>query len=164
MLWRSCIDIIPCWWCNCRWMKLKTFTIRWFIHSKCNLGYEILEVPTNDWSIGSNYVMDQKERTWSWEEWLIINISNPQLKDKLKLPLQEGWTVKIEDIDNKIDPILEKQVIVKGRTKLIRNSDTEMDYSDKFMFSMINHLSNSHFSPELETKTTIINFTIIQSG
>ena len=45
---------------------------------------------------------------------LIININNPQLKDKLKLPLQEGWAVMIEGIENEIDPmldpILEKQV------------------------------------------------------
>ena len=99
---------------------------------------------------------------------LIININNPQLKDKLKLPLQEGWAVMIKGIENEIDPmldqILEKQIIVKGRTKLIRISDTEMDYSDKFMFYMTTRLSNPHFSPELAAKTTIINFTVIQSG
>ena len=84
------------------------------------------------------------------------------------MPLQEGWTVMIEGIENEIDPmldpILEKQVIVKGRTKLIRISDTEMDYSDKFMFYMTTRLSNPHFSPELAAKTTIISFTVIQSG
>ena len=57
-----------------------------------------------------------------------ININNPQLKDKLKLPLQEGWAVIIERIENGIDSmlylILEKQVILKGRTKVIRVSDT----------------------------------------
>ena len=68
------------------------------------------------------------------------------------------------EIDPMLDPILEKQVIVEGRTKLIRISDTEMDYSDKFMFYMTTRLSNPHFSPELAANTTIINFTVIQSG
>ena len=84
------------------------------------------------------------------------------------MPLQEGWAVIIEGIDNEIDPmldpILEKQVIVKDGAKLIRNSDTEMNYSDKFMFYMTTRLSNPHFSPELAAKSTIINFIVIQSG
>ena len=74
----------------------------------------------------------------------------------------------IEDIENEVDPmfdpVLEKQIIVKGRTKLIRISDTEMDYSDKFMLYLTTSLSNPHFSTELAAKTAIINFTVIQSG
>jgi len=99
---------------------------------------------------------------------LIININNPQLKDKLKLPLQEGWAVMIDGIENGVDPmldpILEKQIIVKGRTKLLKIADNEMDYDDKFMLYMTSRLANPHFSPELAAKTTIINFTVIQSG
>ena len=82
--------------------------------------------------------------------------------------LQEGWAVMVEGIENEVDPmldpVLEKQIIVKGRTKLIRISDTEMDYSDKFMLYLTTRLSNLHFSPELAAKTAIINFTVIQSG
>ena len=99
---------------------------------------------------------------------LIININNPQLKDRLKLPLQEGWTVMVEGIENEVDPmfdlVLEKRIIVKGRIKLIRISDTEMNYSDKFMLYLTTLLLNLHFSPDLAAKTAIINFTIIQSG
>ena len=68
------------------------------------------------------------------------------------------------EVDPMLDPVLEKQIIVKGRTKLIRISDTEMDYSDKFMLYLTTRLSNPHFSPELAAKTAIINFTVIQSG
>jgi dynein heavy chain len=99
---------------------------------------------------------------------LIININNPTLKDRLKLPLQEGWAFMIEGIENEVDPmldpILEKQVIVKGRTKLLKLADQEMDYDDNFMLYMTTRLANPHFSPELAAKTTIINFTVIQSG
>ena len=88
---------------------------------------------------------------------LIININNPKLKDRLKLPLQEGWTVMIEGIENEVDPmfdlVLEKRIIVKGRIKLIRISDTEMNYFDKFMLYLTTLLLNLHFSPELAAKT-----------
>lgn len=99
---------------------------------------------------------------------LIININNPQLKDRLKLPLQEGWAVMVDGIENEVDPmldpVLEKQIIVKGRTKLLKVADQEMDYDDRFMLYMTSRLANPHFSPELAAKTTIINFTVIQSG
>ena len=57
---------------------------------------------------------------------LIVSINNSHLKDKLKLPLQEGWAVMIDGIENEVDPmldpILEKQIIiVKGRTKALED-------------------------------------------
>ena len=63
-----------------------------------------------------------------------------------------------------LDLVLEKQIIIKGRTKLIRISDKEMNYSDKFMLYLTTRLSNPHFSTELAAKTAIINFIVIQSG
>lgn len=45
----------------------------------------------------------------------------------LKFPLQEGFAVMLEGIENEVDPmldpILEKQVIVKGKSKLIKLAD-----------------------------------------
>ena len=67
------------------------------------------------------------------------------------------------EIDSMLDTILEMQIVVKCRTKLIRISDTEMDYSDKFVLYKITRISNSLFSLELTVKTQMINFIIIQS-
>jgi len=63
-----------------------------------------------------------------------------------------------------LDPILEKQIIVKGRNKLIKLADQEMDYDDKFRLYMTSRMANPHFSPELAAKTTIIDFTVTQGG
>jgi dynein heavy chain len=90
------------------------------------------------------------------------------LRDALKWPLQEGFPVLIESIENEVDPmldpILEKQIIVKGRSKLIKLADQEFDYDDKFRLYMTSRLANPHFSPELAAKATIIDFTVTQSG
>jgi len=98
----------------------------------------------------------------------IITLSHPNLKDALKFPLQEGFPVLIESIENEVDPmldpILERQIIVKGRNKLIRIADQEMDYDDKFRLYMTSRLANPHFSPELAAKATIIDFTVTQGG
>lgn len=98
----------------------------------------------------------------------IFTLSNPSLKDALKFPLQEGFPVLIESIENEvdpiIDPILEKQIIVKGRNKLIKIADQDLDYDDKFRLYMTSRLANPHFSPELAAKATIIDFTVTLGG
>merc|ERR1712178_428004 len=68
------------------------------------------------------------------------------------------------EVDPMLDPILEKQITVKGRNKLIRIADQEMDWDDKFRLYMTSRLPNPHFSPELAAKTTIIDSTVTQGG
>jgi dynein heavy chain len=80
------------------------------------------------------------------------------------MPLENGEPLLIESIENEVDPmldpVLEKQYIVKGRAKLIKIADTDFDYDDKFRLYMTSLLANPHFSPELAAKTTIIDFTV----
>ena len=96
----------------------------------------------------------------------VITLNVPNLKDAIKVPLENGWPVLIESIENEIDPmldpLLEKQIVPKGRAKIIKIADQEMDYDDKFKLYMTSRLPNPHFSPELAAKTTIINFTVTQ--
>ena len=70
----------------------------------------------------------------------------------------------IENIENEVDPmldpILEKQWIKKGRNKLIKLGDSDLDYDERFRLYMTSRLANPHFSPELAAKTTIIDFTV----
>ena len=97
-----------------------------------------------------------------------MTLNHPNLRDKLKIPLGEGFPVLIESIENEVDPmldpILEKQIIVKGRNKLIKIADQDFDYDDKFRLYMTSRLPFPHFSPELAAKTTIIDFTVTQNG
>jgi len=98
----------------------------------------------------------------------ILTLNNPMLKDRLKFPLAEGLPCLIESIENEVDPmldpILEKQIIVKGRAKIVIIADTECDYDDSFRLYMTSRLANPHFSPELAAKATIIDFTVTQGG
>lgn len=98
----------------------------------------------------------------------VLTLNHPNLRDALKVPLSEGFPVLIESIENEVDPmldpILEKQIIVKGRNRLIKIADQDMDYDIKFRLYMTSRLANPHFSPELAAKTTIIDFTVTQGG
>jgi dynein heavy chain len=98
----------------------------------------------------------------------ISTLTNPRLRDDLKVPLQEGFPFLIESIENDIDPmldpILEKSIIRKGRSALIKLGDQEIDYDDKFRLYMTSRLPNPHFTPEVAAMTTIIDFTVTQGG
>lgn len=61
------------------------------------------------------------------EQNCILTLKNPNLKDALRVPLENGFPVLIESIENEVDPmldpVLEKQIIHKGRARLIIISD-----------------------------------------
>jgi dynein heavy chain len=98
------------------------------------------------------------------EHGCIFTLANPRLRDDLKFPLQDGIPVLIESVENEVDPmldpILEKQVIVRGRSRLLKLGDQEFDYDEKFRMYLTSRLANPHWSPELAAKTTIIDFTV----
>jgi dynein heavy chain len=109
----------------------------------------------------------QREEEMLARGW-IFSMTNPNLKDLIKIPLQDGGAVMIENIENEVDPmldpLLEKQFIKKGRNFIIKLADQDLDYDQNFMLYMTSRLANPHFSPELAAKTTIIDFTVTQGG
>jgi dynein heavy chain len=96
------------------------------------------------------------------------SITHPKLKDQLEFAMGEGLAFIVtgieEEIDPMLDPVMEKQIIVKGKRKSINVSDKNMDYNDNFMMYFITRLPNPHFSPELQAKTTVVDFTVTQKG
>merc|ERR1711871_1470248 len=86
----------------------------------------------------------------------------------LEFAMAEGMSFIVagvtETVDPMFDPVLEKQITVKGKSKLIQVGDKAMDYDDKFQLFFITRLPNPHFSPELQAKTTVIDFTVTQKG
>jgi len=68
------------------------------------------------------------------------------------------------EVDPELDPVLEKQTIIKGRNKFVTVSGQSTEWSDSFKLFMTSRLGNPHFSPELAAKTTIIDFTVTIGG
>jgi dynein heavy chain len=63
-----------------------------------------------------------------------------------------------------LDPVLERQVIKKGKNYLIDVGGTTFDYDANFNMFLTCRLGNPSFSPELSAKVTIIDFTVTQGG
>jgi dynein heavy chain len=122
-------------------------------------------------------MIDPQSQAISWiksrepeleQQGFIFTLGNPNLRDALKLPLMDGGPVLIENVENEVDPmldpLLEKQISVKGRNKLLKLGDQEYDYDDKFRLYMTSRMSNPLWSPELAAKTTIIDFAVTITG
>lgn len=60
-----------------------------------------------------------------------------------------------QDIDPMLDPVMEKQFIIKGKKMSVNVSDKVMDFDPKFMMYFITRLPNPSFSPELQAKVRL---------
>jgi dynein heavy chain len=86
----------------------------------------------------------------------------------LEHAVKNGLPLLIEDIgetvDASIDPILLKQVYVKGDTKYVRLGDSEIEYHDKFRLYLTTKIANPTYLPETQIKVTMLNFFVTRSG
>ena len=95
-------------------------------------------------------------------------LSYPKLKDHLEFCISEGKALIIvgveQELDPLLDPVLEKQYLQRGKKKFVKLADTEVEVSDAFALYFITRLPNPHFSPELQAKTTVVDFTVTMKG
>jgi len=98
----------------------------------------------------------------------ITTLQNKNLKEQIEFTMGEGLCLLIENVENEVDPmldpVLEKQIIKKGKNRFINVSDQNMDYNPKFTVYLTSRLPNPHFSPELSAKVTVIDFTVTLRG
>lgn len=98
--------------------------------------------------------------------------NHPNLRDQLESAMAEGATLIIEGNIKNLDPIfdvvLEKQYtkrVLRGRESYaIMWGERALDYDRNFNLFMVTKLANPVFTPELSAKTTIIDFSVTQSG
>jgi len=122
-------------------------------------------------------MIDPQGQAWGWirrkeqsnvAAWGQCALNDPKLKDKLEMCMGEGLAMIVvgveEEIDPMLDPVLEKQIITKGRRKQINIADKLMEYDSKFMLYFITRLPNPNFTPELQAKTNVVDFTVTQKG
>jgi len=98
----------------------------------------------------------------------VTAINSSRLKDNLEFCMGQGFAFLVinveEELDPLLDPVLEKQIIVRNKRKYIRIADGEVEMDEGFSMFFITRLPNPHFSPELQAKTTVVDFTVTMSG
>ena len=163
----------------------KKITLSKFLVSQTQVGEWAMEgLPSDDLSIQNAIMVTKADRyplmidpqgqAQKWivkkdpqltdQKGLIFTLSIADLKTALSYPIENGLPCLIKDIENEIDPlldpVLEKQLIRKGRSFKIVIGGQEYDWESNFRFYMTSRMANPAFSPELFAKATIIDFTV----
>jgi dynein heavy chain len=94
--------------------------------------------------------------------------TNARFREQIEYCLAEGKALIVTGVEQELDPVLypvlEKQIVVKAKSKYITVSGKVCDYNDDFMMYLVTRLPNPHFSPEDQSKCTIVDFTVTQKG
>jgi dynein heavy chain, axonemal len=98
----------------------------------------------------------------------VVKLSDPNYMRTLENAIRVGLPVLIENVgeslDAALDPVLLRQTYRSQGRLLIKLGDSEVDYDPKFRLYMTTKLPNPLFSPELQIKVTVVNFTVTQTG
>ncbi|XP_070580015.1 dynein axonemal heavy chain 1-like isoform X2 [Ptychodera flava] len=69
-----------------------------------------------------------------------------------------------EELDPALEPILLRQTFKQQGSTVIKLGDAVIPYHDDFKFYITTKLPNPHYTPEVSTKVTVVNFTLSPSG
>ncbi|XP_042256267.1 dynein axonemal heavy chain 2 [Thunnus maccoyii] len=98
----------------------------------------------------------------------VVDFQMPDYLRVLENAIQFGNPVLLqnvqEDLDPSLNPILNKSLTQIGGRLLLKLGDKEVEYNPDFRFYITTKLSNPHYTPEISTKTTIVNFAVKEQG
>ena len=98
----------------------------------------------------------------------VISFNTENYMKYVGLRVHNGGIILIENvgdtIDPNINPVLEKNYIVKNQVEYIILDGQEQSVSSEFKLFLVTKLPNPHYTPEIMAKTTIINFSITMDG
>nr|XP_054101684.1 dynein axonemal heavy chain 1 isoform X2 [Callithrix jacchus] len=69
-----------------------------------------------------------------------------------------------EELDPALEPVLLKQTYKQQGNMVLKLGDTVIPYHEDFRMYITTKLPNPHYTPEISTKLTLINFTLSPSG
>jgi len=70
----------------------------------------------------------------------------------------------LEELDPSLEPIMAKSITKSGNRSILRIGDKEVEYNFDFRFYLTTKLGNPHYTPEISTKSTIVNFSVKEQG
>ncbi|KAK2862756.1 hypothetical protein Q5P01_002289 [Channa striata] len=100
-----------------------------------------------------------------------LKVIDSQMPDYLRVlenAIQFGSPVLLQNVQQELDPslnpVLNKSLTRIGGRLLLKLGDKEVEYNPEFRFYITTKLSNPHYTPEISTKTTIVNFAVKEQG
>jgi len=98
----------------------------------------------------------------------VVDLKMGDWMRQMENAIQFGNPVLIQDVGEELDPALEpvlsKAVTKKGNSMVMKLGEKELDYNPDFRLYVTTKLSNPHYTPEVSTKVTVINFAVKEDG
>jgi len=98
----------------------------------------------------------------------VIDLNMKDFLREIENAIVYGMPVLLEDVLEELDPSLEsvlsKAVLKVGNREVIKVGDKELDYNQDFRLYITTKLGNPHYTPEVSTKTTVVNFVLSPMG
>jgi dynein heavy chain len=96
------------------------------------------------------------------------NFSNSRFREQLEHALAEGLALVVTGVNTDVDPIvipvLEQATVTKGSNTYMMIQGKLCDFNPNFRCYLTTRMPNPHFSPELQARTTVVDFTVTQFG
>ena len=98
----------------------------------------------------------------------IVRLGQPDILIKLGKAVEDGTSVLIENMGERIDavlmPVVTRATTKKGSRRIVKLGDKDLDLNPNFRLFLHTKLSNPHYPPEIQAETTLVNFTVTEGG
>ncbi|KAG6609263.1 dynein heavy chain [Phytophthora cinnamomi] len=99
---------------------------------------------------------------------IIVRVGQKMWIERLKTAIGTDGAFLIENLGEKIDPILapviQRSTSRRGARYEIQIGDASVPYNDNFHLYLHTKLGNPHYPPEIQAECTIVNFTVTMLG
>jgi len=63
-----------------------------------------------------------------------------------------------EELDPVLDNVLNKSIVTSGKVSYVKIGEKEIEWNKNFKLYITTRMSNPHYTPEVSTKVTVVNF------